>query len=152
VALSFVDIALAMGTGAQETLRKFADASQRTPPPLSSDPETGQALVWFLKSQPSAPVLVKTRMAQSERRRHRRNYAQGELSPEQSFYFTGAGGKLNLRAQNLAMFLQIADGVDEETWQFHSQRGDYSNWFESVIKDPDLAAETREVERSKDDG
>jgi hypothetical protein len=85
-------------------------------------------------------------VGKSERRHHRRNYAQGELSPEQSFYFRGPDSKLNLRAQNLMMFLQLADGVDDETWRFHLRQGDYSRWFETVIKDEELAGVAREVE------
>ena len=86
-------------------------------------------------------------MAKSERRRDRRNYAQGELSAEQSFYFRGPDGKLNLRAQNLSTFLQLADGVDDETWISHLQRGDYSSWFDRIIQDNDLADKARTIER-----
>jgi len=45
-------------------------------------------------------------------RRHTRKYAEGELDEDRSFYFRGPEGRLNLRAQNLALFLQIAEGVD----------------------------------------
>ena len=50
---------------------------------------------------------------------------------------TGRGpeGKLNLKAQNLAIFLQIADGLDDETWLFHLKNGDIARWFPDVIKD-----------------
>jgi hypothetical protein len=85
--------------------------------------------------------------SKSDPRRHRRNYAQGEPSPEQSFYFRGADAKLNLRAQNLITFMELSEGVDEETWLFHLRRGDYSNWFDSVIKDNELAAFAREIEQ-----
>jgi hypothetical protein len=44
-----------------------------------------------------------------------RQYAQGEVSPNQSFYFRGPESKLHLRAQNLETFLQMADGVDDDT-------------------------------------
>jgi hypothetical protein len=53
---------------------------------------------------------------QAERRRHVRTYATGELQPGESFYFRGPEGALNRRAQNLAVFLQIAEGVDADTW------------------------------------
>ena len=46
------------------------------------------------------------------------------------------------------MFLQIADGVDDATWLHHLERGDYSRWFRSAIKDDDLADETETVERA----
>jgi hypothetical protein len=44
------------------------------------------------------------------------------------------------------MFLQMAEGVDAETWQFHRARHDYSSWFEHVIKDRELAREAAEIE------
>jgi hypothetical protein len=84
----------------------------------------------------------------AERRRHRRKYAGGELAPELCFYFRGRDGKLNLKAQNLAMFLQISDGVDDETWLFHLKNGDISGWFRDVIKDPDLALQAELVQRT----
>ena len=52
----------------------------------------------------------------AERRRHLRKYAEGDLGADQSFYFRGPDGQANLRAQNLQLFLQLADGVDDETW------------------------------------
>jgi hypothetical protein len=146
-ALAFVDVVIATGESAGATLSAFANTTQiALPSDLPTVPETGEALVWFARKR-NAPVLVKTRMAKSERRRHRRNYALGELSAEQSFYFRGADGKLNLRAQNLSTFLQLADGVDDETWTFHLKRGDYSSWFERIIKDNDLAEAARVIER-----
>jgi len=36
--------------------------------------------------------------------------------------------------------------VDDETWEYHLSRGDYSRWFREMIKDEVLAAETAEVE------
>ena len=55
-------------------------------------------------------------------------------------------GKLKLRAQNLMIFLQMADGVDDETWNFHLRGGHYSGWFQACIKDDELAKEARAVE------
>jgi hypothetical protein len=84
----------------------------------------------------------------AERQRHVRKYAEGELGPDRSFYFRGPGERLNLRAQNLTLFLQMADGVDDETWMHHLRRGDYSRWFRDAIKNPELAAEASAVERA----
>jgi hypothetical protein len=83
------------------------------------------------------------------RRRHSRKYAEGNLGADRSFHFRGPAGKLNLRAQNLVLFLQLADGVDDETWEFHLRRGDYSLWFRDAIKDPALAEEAATVERDE---
>ena len=82
----------------------------------------------------------------AERQRHRRKYAEGELPPERSFYFRGPDGKLNLRAQNLIVFRQLADGIDDETWLHHLRQGDYSRWMKTAIKDPSLAEIVHEVE------
>jgi hypothetical protein len=36
--------------------------------------------------------------------------------------------------------------VDEVTWEFHRQQGDYSRWFREHVKDPELADEVAGVE------
>ena len=80
-----------------------------------------------------------------ERQRHARKYMEGELGKDKSFYFRGPEEKLNLRAQNLMVFIQLAEGVDDATWLHHLQQGDYVHWFRTVIKDTDLADETHEI-------
>jgi hypothetical protein len=40
----------------------------------------------------------------------------------------------------------IAQGVDDRTWEHHFRAGDYSAWFRRVIKNDDLAREAAEVE------
>jgi hypothetical protein len=67
-----------------------------------------------------------------------------------SFYFRGPDGHHNLKAQNLAMFSQIAEGIDEETWLFHLHRGDYSRWFRDAVKDRYLADQTEHIEQRRD--
>jgi hypothetical protein len=92
--------------------------------------------------------LIDNDLADVENRaaRRRRRFAEGELSPECSFYFRGPESKLNLRAQNLTLFLQLADGVDDATWDYHLRRGDYSRWFREALKDESLAAAAAEIE------
>ena len=46
------------------------------------------------------------------------------------------------------MFLQIAEGIDDETWLFHLQKGDYSTWIREAIKDEPLAERVAEIERT----
>jgi intein/homing endonuclease len=93
-------------------------------------------------------IHIKTVRSTRERLRHVRQYAEGELSPEQSFYFRGPESKLNLRAQNLMTFLQLADGV-AETWMHHLREGDYSTWFKDIIKDEELARQAAEIEQDE---
>src|SRR5262249_28581616 len=74
---------------------------------------------------------------------------EGELSKGKSFYFRGPDGTLNLRAQNLILFVQLAEGVDDRTWTHHLRGGDYSRWFKEQIKDDELADEVSNIERDK---
>jgi hypothetical protein len=83
------------------------------------------------------------------RLRHKRKYAEGDLDSEISFYFRGPEGKLNLRAQNLIMYLQLAEGVDNATWEYHLRNGNYSRWFGEVIKDDELVEVAEAVERDR---
>lgn len=144
--LQRVSTMIAVGRDAGQTMAEFARAAGRELPVSDSRQlESGEALLWQVGSQ-RAPLRFKSRSAKTERRRHRRKYAEGELPPERSFYFRGPEGKLNLRTQNLMLFLQTADGVDEQTWLYHLRRGDYSRWFMEGIKDDALAAEARRIE------
>ena len=62
-------------------------------------------------------------------------------------YFRGPEKALNLRAQNLQLFQQIADGIDDRTWEHHRRAGDYSRWFRDVIKNRELAEAAQAVEQ-----
>lgn len=148
-ALERVDSVIALGDAPGETLRAFAQ-TVRTPAPaldVASLPK-GEAVYWSWRTHP--PERMTAIPPRTERRRHTRKYAVGELPPEHSFYFRGPEGRLNLRAQNLSIFLQSADGVDDETWLYHLRRGDYSRWFREAIKDRELAEAVRRVERMPD--
>ena len=41
----------------------------------------------------------------------------------------------------------VLEGVDEETWNHHLRRGDYSAWFRKNIGDDALADEAAKIER-----
>jgi hypothetical protein len=115
------------------------------PSTLPLELKTGEALIWRPKTR-VPPSTFRMAFPRIERQRHRRKYAEGELPPERSFYFRGPEGKLNLRAQNLIVFRQLADGVDDATWLHHLRKGDYSRWIETAIKDTSLAHMVRQVE------
>ncbi len=130
-----IDVVLAMGAPA-DVLRPFGGKTDVSLAP-------GEALIWSRRDGP--PRRFRILPGQLERQRHLRKYAAGDLGPN-AFYFRGPDGRLNLRAQNLAMFLQIADGVDDETWLHHLRRGDYARWFKTAIKDRELEAAARKAE------
>jgi hydroxymethylpyrimidine pyrophosphatase-like HAD family hydrolase len=144
---------VAVGPTAPDIVRQFA-ALRAVPLPeaienteRSAPVEVGEVLLWSPDEGSCRRVRVVPPSA--EHRRHTRKYAIGQLSPDRSFYFRGPEEKLNLRAQNLLQFLELATGVDDDTWNFHLRRGDYSRWFRDVIKDPDLAADATAVERDR---
>lgn len=148
--LATTDLVLTIGTQPGDTLRRFSAAIGAPAPAVpNTDLRPGEVLAWP-RLTGSAPFVFHSIPPSAERRRHTRKYAEGELGPERSFYFRGPGGRLNLRAQNLALFLQSAEGVDDDTWLYHLRRGDYSRWFHDVIKDPGLAAAVARVERMRD--
>jgi hydroxymethylpyrimidine pyrophosphatase-like HAD family hydrolase len=149
--LARVDAALTVGSEVARTIQALASA--RGLPAPSDVPEKlegGEAYFWMPTALATTAATLRTKPSQVERRRHERKYAEGELGMERSFYFRGADGKFNLRAQNLMMFMQIADGLDDDTWRFHLERGDYSRWFRDMIKDDDLARAAERIERRRD--
>ena len=147
-ALSLVDTIIAVGQAPNETIAAFCNAVEHCLPTLLPNHlESGEVLAWFRKTD-EHPFRFQITPPRTERLRHMRNYAEGELGADKCFYFRGAAAKLNLKAQNLIMFTQLADGVDEETWLYHLRQQDYSHWFRDAIKDETLATAAAEVETS----
>jgi hypothetical protein len=143
--LALVDTLVIVGRDPQVTADAFTRilgvdrirfAPDREETTLASFVHRGTAPVQFAVAKPTA-----------DRRRHQRKYAAGELGEDKSFYFRGPEGRLSLRAQNLELFSQIADGVDDDTWLFHLRRHDVSRWFREAIKDVALAEEASQIER-----
>ncbi len=146
VILETIDIVVAVGNKPEETIRNFCDTIGIVPPRMNATKlERGQALVWERESD-EGPRVITPPETKTVRKRHSRKYAEGELIPERSFYFRGPEEKLNLRAQNLILFTQIGDGVDEATWMFHLKKHDYSKWFKEQIKDGDLGDKAHAIE------
>ena len=145
-ALELPDLVIAIGDDPDRTLHLFSDGVGHSYPalnPVTLNP--GEGVAWFWKDG-EPPFRFRSHPPKGERQRHQRKYAEGELPPELSFYFRGPDKKLNLRAQNLSVFVQLADGVDDATWLFHLKEKDVSRWFREVIKDPELAAAAEPIE------
>lgn len=150
--LSLMHAVVVIGKTPAETLGTFTRSLGDSLPACHFDPlPPGEALYWN-RDNGKDPLHFQIMPNRSERRRHRRKYAEGELSPDHSFYFRGPDGKFNLRAQNLALFLQLAEGIDQDTWMHHLRQRDYSTWFRECIKDTDLASEVEPIETNEDLG
>jgi len=147
--LSLIDVIIAVGPAPQRTIQKFADGiGQPLAWPAGLKHQKGKAVVWFPRKE-DAPFSIDVIPGRSERIRHHRKYAVGNMY-HRSFFFRGPENRLNLKAHNLMMFSQIADGLDEETWLFHLGRGDYSRWFRASVKDSYLADQVERIEQRQD--
>ncbi|MGC3967204.1 MAG: hypothetical protein QM775_07480 [Pirellulales bacterium] len=93
-----------------------------------------------------APAAVRPTPTRSDRLRRIRRRLEGELPPADAFVFRGPHDKLKLRASNLNIFQLMAEGVDEETWQYHLARHDVSQWFAQALQDDALAADAEQIE------
>ena len=141
--LALVSTIAGVGEQAPQAIEKFCQAKGQAAPSGMRAPQRGELLLVDGRGQSR---IVRAVPSRGKLQRHARKYAEGELGEDKSFYFRGPRKALNLRAQNLAIFLQIAAGVDDETWLHHLREGAYSRWFRDDIKDEELAAETQSVE------
>ena len=149
-ALSLIDTIVAVKSPMQ-TITNFCKTVGHQLPTdsLPSELAAGEAVAWFLETK-EQPFQFEVIPPRQERQRHMRNYAEGNLGSDRCFYFRGEDNLLNLKAQNLIMFIQLAAGVDDRTWLHHLHQQDYSNWLQNSIKDDTLAEEVSQIESTKD--
>jgi HAD superfamily hydrolase (TIGR01484 family) len=145
-ALSLIDTIVAVKSPMQ-TITNFCKTVGHQLPTdsLPSELAAGEGVAWFLDTE-EQPFQFQVIPPRQERQRHMRNYAEGNLGSDRCFYFRGEDNLLNLKAQNLIMFIQLAAGVDDRTWLHHLHQQDYSNWLQNSIKDETLAEEVSQIE------
>lgn len=144
-ALENVHTVLAVGDDPAAVIRAVCRAAALPEPPDVPRPDSDEAVVFEVGSG-RPPRLVQLEVPRQARSRHNRKYAEGKLGKDRSFYFRGPQNRLNLRAHNLMLFVELADGVDDETWEYHRRAGDYSTWVRDAIKDESLADEIAAIE------
>jgi hydroxymethylpyrimidine pyrophosphatase-like HAD family hydrolase len=148
--LASVDTVIAIGDSPDQTVHTFSKTIGHKAPRVPSDKlKPGEGIFWHRK-QKMKPVRFRGIPPKTEHQRHIRKYAEGKLSDDNAFYFRGPQGKLKLRAQNLITFMELAEGVDDETWLHHLRQGDYSAWFRTVINNEELAKEAEKIEKMDD--
>ncbi|MER9799246.1 HAD family hydrolase [Mesorhizobium sp. M0142] len=147
-ALRLVTAVIALGPKAKKVVKTFCRETGTEPPKDKdlSSPKDEHVLFWRPQAH-KKPCTVEPIEPRQSLKRHSRKYAEGQLDEKGSFYFRGPDHAMNLRAHNLMIFAQIAEGIDDKTWEHHLRAGDYSKWFRHQIRDKELARETAEAEK-----
>jgi len=147
--LSSIDKLVVIGQSPEDTIESFCENLEIDTPEIPSKKlEKGEAFYWDRRKDDEA-VFFRGIPPKAELTRHKAKYSEGSLGEDRSFYFRGPHNKLKLMAQNLVIFLQIGDGVDDETWLYHLREGDYSHWIRHFIKDPELADHIKKIENDR---
>ena len=147
-ALRLVTAVIALGPKAKNVVKAFCKGAGTKPPKKMSVARRRARAV--LAAAPQETIaMVKVIEPRQSLKRHSRKYAEGQLDEAGSFYFRGPDNAMNLRAHNLMIFPQIAEGIDDKTWEHHLRAGDYSEWFRRQIRDKELARETQEAEKDE---
>jgi hypothetical protein len=136
-------IIISLGDEADKSLMEFFKSIGEEIPEF---PESKHESIIWLRDKNKILSIAETVSPKIKLKRHIKKYSEGDLGDENSFVFSGPGGKLNLKAQNVINFIRIAEGIDDETWSFHLKKNEYSGWFRKIIKDEDLADEIKKVE------
>lgn len=145
-ALSKIGMVISIGENARYPFEQYCSMVGCEAPAVIPDLEKGEICVWEVGGE-----VFKARYNQPHQlqQRHKKKYAQGDMG-DNSFVFTGEEGRLRLVANNLMLFLHIAEGVDVDTWLFHLRRGDYTKWFSRTVHDEELAKAGEEAEKMDD--
>ena len=150
VVLDGVDWIVSIADDPTEALQAICERMEHGMPAVHppADDKSHRALAWRLTETDA--IWFSRLPSDLDNQRHRHSLFEGEMEEEHQFVFRGANNQFSLRATNLKRFIELAEGLDDETWLFHLKRNDYSNWIEHVIKDYGLADEVRAIETSDD--
>lgn len=142
--LSRVGMVIALGKDPAYPFEQFCKivgvAMPSVPPSLAEN----EIWVWDRETD-KAPFAAQYHLPAQLQQRHKKKYAQGEMGYN-SFVFTGPENKMHLVANNLMLFIHLAEGIDTDTWTYHLQRGDFTRWFRNSVHDEDLAKVGEEAE------
>ncbi len=137
--LDSIDLFVAIADRPMKYLHEFCALVGAEKPELAepSDQQEHRAVAWWRNSDRA--FWFQRLPPSEEHQRHRHGYLEGDMDLEHRFWFRGPRDELKLGVQNLKLFMQIGEGVDDETWHYHLKAGDYANWFRDIIKDDSLA-------------
>jgi hydroxymethylpyrimidine pyrophosphatase-like HAD family hydrolase len=148
--LQTANVFLALSENPSNLINEYCTLISAKPAPLAApaDGQVHQAAIWWRDR--GDPFWLKRIEPKGEHLRHKRTYLDGEMDEDLRFYFRGPENTLNIGVQNLRLFMQVGDGVDDETWLYHLHRGDYANWFRDVILDEQLAALAHQLKENRE--
>jgi HAD superfamily hydrolase (TIGR01484 family) len=145
--LERINLVLTMGDSPAKTMASFATlTAEELTLPSQEAFQKEDVLIW--QKDVNQISLIKSDIPGRFLMRHKRKYASGDMYSN-SFYFTGPFRKLNLKANNLMTFIQMASGIDDETWLYHLHRHDYSKWFRNSVKDVKLSLRSEAIENNE---
>jgi hydroxymethylpyrimidine pyrophosphatase-like HAD family hydrolase len=107
------------------------------PPPTCGDDRDGLAMLWRVGERTTTTLDVAALLVPHTR--HARKYAESDLGEKRSFYFRQFAGGESVRAANVLEFAALLGDIDETTWRFHQERGDFARWLRECINDEELA-------------
>lgn len=128
---------MVVGKNIEKSLSQYCKITNISMPKNINPIELGQVYIYDIDNSNNSFVVNYTQ-PQKIQERHKRKYAFGEMG-DNNFVFTGENNKLSLKANNLAMFVHIAQGIDDDTWLYHLKRNDYIDWFSAFLHDDELA-------------
>ncbi|HEY4064996.1 MAG TPA: HAD-IIB family hydrolase [Puia sp.] len=151
--LSKVGMVLTIGENPSYPIEQFCQVLGIPVPPGIPALGENEICVWDRDAEPGntggVPYTAHYNMPQQLQQRHKKKYAQGDMA-NNSFIFTGRENQLHLVANNLMLFLHIAEGIDADTWLFHLGRKDFSTWLRCSVHDEELAKVAEEAEKTHD--
>jgi len=147
--ISHTDLIIVIGNEPGAIINQYSILKKTTCPDIPIKKlNKGEALIW--ESWKENPFLIRIEKPAQLMQRHKKKYATGDMQ-DNSFYFRGPGKKLNLKANNLMIFIQMAEGVDDDTWMYHFGKKEYSNWFRDAVHDDELADSAEKIEERETD-
>lgn len=78
------------------------------------------------------------------------SYQDSTLSEEKAFHFWNNERYLGVRARTFSEFLDTIHYIEASSLSYHAKRGDFSNWVEHELRDPQLAEQIQKLETQND--
>jgi HAD superfamily hydrolase (TIGR01484 family) len=147
--ISHTDLLIVIGKEPNNIFTQYTTLRKVSMPDLAIK-ELNKGEAWIWETNKGDPFPARIEKPAQLMQRHKKKYATGDMQ-DKSFYFRGPGNKLNLKANNLMIFIQMAEGVDDDTWIYHLGKKEYSDWFRNSVHDDELAEAAEKIEDKETD-